>query len=203
VQLLHGAGITAVADVRSSPYSQRLPQFNRPELERDLLAQGLAYVFLGDQLGGRPRDPSLYDAEGRVDYEKVRTTAAFQRGLDRLARAAGPYTVALLCGEADPLDCHRGLMIAPALVERGLGVAHLRKDGSVETQAALEARLLAATGSDTSLADGLFAALLGAEERRHLLAAAYRARARRIAFRLRLGTAGPIVTQDRDGDESP
>jgi hypothetical protein len=133
----------------------------------------------------------------------VQATVVFRRGLDRLARAADQFTVALLCGEADPLDCHRGLMIAPALVERGLAVAHLRKDGSLETQSEMEARLLALTGTDTGLADGLFAALLGAEERRYLLAAAYRARARRIAFRLRPGGASPIVTQDGEGDDSP
>jgi hypothetical protein len=203
VRLLQGAGVTAVADVRSSPYSQRLPQFNRPELERSLPAHGIAYVYLGDLLGGRPGDARLYDADGRVNYERVRATAAFQRGLDRLGKAVAAYTVALLCGEADPLDCHRGLMIAPALAERGLAVAHLCKDGSVETQAEMEARLLAITGTDMGLADGLFASLLGAEERRELLAEAYRARARRVAFRLRPGVAGPIVTGDAEADDSP
>jgi hypothetical protein len=202
VRLLQAVGVTAVADVRSSPYSQRLPQFNRPELERGLPPCGVAYVYLGDFLGGRPRDASLYDADGRVNYERVRTTAAFQRGLDRLERAAAAFTVAFLCGEADPLDCHRGLMIAPALAERGLAVAHLRKDGSVETHAEMETRLLTVTHTDTGLADGLFADLLGAEERRHLLAEAYRARARRVAFRLRPGSPGPIVAGDGEGQVS-
>src|SRR5439155_24000994 len=52
--LLRAAGVTAVADVRSSPYSRRLPQFNRAALEASLRAAGIAYVFLGAELGGRP-----------------------------------------------------------------------------------------------------------------------------------------------------
>jgi uncharacterized protein (DUF488 family) len=178
IELLRGAGVEAVADVRSSPFSRRLPQFNQPELERGLKAAGVAYVFLGDLLGGRPRQGELYDDEGRVDYRLVRATDFFRRGLERLERASAKYRVAMLCAEEDPLDCHRGLMIAPALVERGIRPGHLRGDGRVETTAALEDRLLAATGLD-----GLFA--LAEEDRREALAEAYVVMARKKAFRLR------------------
>jgi hypothetical protein len=65
--LLRGAPITAVADVRSLLYSQRFPQFSRPELEPALRTAGLVYVFLGDELGGRPQPAELYDDAGRVD----------------------------------------------------------------------------------------------------------------------------------------
>ena len=147
VQLLQGAGVTLVADVRSQPYSQRLPQFNRPELERELPCQAMAYVFLGRQLGGRPAQLQLYDHDGRVDYERVRATTAFQQGVDYLCAALGQFTVAMLCAEEDPLDCHRGLMIAPALVERGVLPAHLRGDGTIESTAELEERLLRRNGS--------------------------------------------------------
>jgi hypothetical protein len=192
VELLRGAGITAVADVRSQPYSRRLPQFNRAELEQGLKQGGIAYVFLGDVLGGRPSDPDVYDDEGRVDYERVRRTAAFRDGLDRLVRGLDRFTVAMLCSEDDPLDCHRGLMITPALRERGIAPLHLRKDGTVETTEALEARLLAETGTGAGILDGLFAPTLTAEEYREIKADAYRQMARRKAFRLRPETAtGP------------
>jgi uncharacterized protein (DUF488 family) len=183
IELLRGAGVEAVADVRSSPFSRRLPQFNRPELEVGLKGAGLVYVFLGDLLGGRPRQAELYDDQGRVDYRLVRATDFFRRGLERLERASAKYRVAMLCAEEDPLDCHRGLMIAPALVERGLRPGHLRGDGSVETTAALEDRLLAATGLD-----GLFA--LAEQDRREALAEAYVVMARKKAFRLRPGEGG-------------
>src|SRR5262245_53373604 len=82
--LLAGAGVTAVADVRSRPYSRYMPQYNRPQFAPALERRGIAYVFLGEQLGGRPAPPGLYDAEGRVDYERVRDTDFFREGLNRL-----------------------------------------------------------------------------------------------------------------------
>jgi uncharacterized protein (DUF488 family) len=185
IELLRRAGVTAVADVRSRPYSQRHPQFNRPELEDGVEAAGIAYAFLGDLLGGRPQQPSLYDAEGRVDYGRVRTTPFFRQGLARLCQVSAQHRVALLCAEEDPLDCHRGLMITPALVEQGILPTHLRGDGSVETTPAMEKRLLAQTKLDDGSLDGLFAAALTPEDRRQMLAEAYQIMGRRKAFRLR------------------
>lgn len=180
VELLRGAGITAIADVRSYPASQRLPHFNGPELEQQLKTQGIRYVFLGDELGGRPQQPSLYDADGRVDYERVRGTAAFQGGIEQLIQAQARFKVAMLCAEEDPLDCHRGLMITPALVERGIAPAHLRGDGTIETTPQMEDRLLELTHLG-----GLFA--LTPEDRRQSLIEAYRVWARKKAFRLKAG----------------
>src|SRR2546422_5451359 len=87
IHLLKCAGVNAVADVRSRPFSQRFPQFNRANLEPALQEYEIVYAFLGDRLGGRPNDPGLYDRHGRVDYERVRQTAQFQQGLDRLCEA--------------------------------------------------------------------------------------------------------------------
>jgi len=135
-------------------------------------------------LGGRPRQPSLYDEDGRVDYERVRRTEAFQCGLEQLMHASNGDKMAFLCSEEDPLHCHRGLMIAPALSERGFPPHHLRKDGSYESNEQMECRLLHETGIGAGLLDGLFAATLTEEERRSLLAEAYRWQARRKAFQL-------------------
>jgi uncharacterized protein (DUF488 family) len=181
--LLRGAGVTAVADVRSSPFSRRLPQYNRAALEEALPQSDIVYAFLGNLLGGRPAGRDLYDPEGWADYARMRQTAAFRRGLDRLLLGAEDYTVALLCAEEDPLDCHRGLMIAPALAELGRPPLHLRKDGSLETTGDMERRLLKLTGVADGLLDGLFAAQLDEAERLTLLAEAYRARNRKIAYR--------------------
>lgn len=185
VSLLQSAGVTAVADVRSQPYSQRQPHFNRPELARGLQTSAISYVFLGAPLGGRPRQLQLYDGEGRVDYERVRATAAFRHGLDLLCQALDTLTVAMLCSEEDPLDCHRGLLIAPALVERGIQPVHLRGDGAIESTAEFEERLLRETGIGSGMLDGLFATILRGEERGQLLADAYRRQARRKAFQSR------------------
>jgi uncharacterized protein (DUF488 family) len=170
IELLRGAGVTAVADVRSSPYSRRLPQFNRPALEAVLRTNGIAYVFLGAELGGRPASAELYDAEGWADYELVRKTDLFGDGIDRVRRGLRRYAVALLCGEEDPLDCHRGLMITPALKEIGLLPLHLRRGGRIETTAQMEERLQVETGLGGLFAEGL-------EE-------AYRVMNRRKAYRI-------------------
>jgi uncharacterized protein (DUF488 family) len=180
LELLRGAGADAVADVRSQPYSRRTPQYNRDGLEDALRSAGVVYVFLGEELGGRPQDWSVYDGEGRVDYEKVRATYSFRAGLDRLEKARERYRPVLLCAEEDPLDCHRGLMVAPALAERGVRVGHIRGKGRVESMVDMEDRLL----EETRLA-GLFA--LDDEGRREALAEAYRAMARRKAFRVKGG----------------
>src|SRR5205814_1296913 len=84
--LLRRAGVTAVADVRSSPFSRYNPHTNGPQLAAALQQAGISYVFLGDQLGGRPPPRELYDEEGRIDYERVRQTDFFRLGLDRLMR---------------------------------------------------------------------------------------------------------------------
>ncbi len=185
LQLLAGAGVTAVADVRSHPSSQRLPQYNGVELERKLCEHGIAYVFLGDLLGGRPDRPSMYDSEGRVDYWRVRATQEFRQGLDRLTSGLEQHTIAMLCSEEDPLDCHRGLMIAPALAERGASTSHLRGDGQIDSAAEFERRLMAETKVGAGILDGLFAASISTEERYQLLDEAYRRQAQRKAFRLR------------------
>jgi hypothetical protein len=183
--LLRQAGVTAIADVRSQPFSRRLPHFNRSELEAALRENDLAYAFLGDSLGGRPARPSLYDTDGRVDYERVRQESFFQFGLDVLIEAGETHRIAMLCAEEDPLDCHRGLMIAPALVERGITPQHLRGNGTVESTPALEQRLLVETGVGAGILNGLFAATILDEERRFCVDEAYRIMGRRKAYRLR------------------
>jgi uncharacterized protein (DUF488 family) len=197
--LLERHGITAVADVRSHPVSRRNPHFNRDELEPVLRRLGIVYVFLGDQLGGRPGQPSLYDEDGRLNYERLRTTDFVERGLDRLDAARQKFTVALMCSEEDPLDCHRGLMIAPALLERGVTLAHIRSDGTLEPMSAMEERLLTETGLAADLQGGLFASTLDDTERRDLLADAYRKMSQKKAFRLKPGERVPS-SMDPDQD---
>ena len=198
LNLLRSGGVTAVVDVRSRPYSGRYPQFNRPELEVALREADLAYEFLGHELGGRPGSMSLYDSYGRVDYDLVRRTEAFKRGVDQLMKGCERQRIAMLCSEEDPLECHRGLMIAPAMVERGIAPMHLRGDGSLETTQQLEQRLMEATGIGVGLLDGLFAATLSEAERQDLLATAYRALAKRKAYRMSPEMSGESVDDSPD-----
>ncbi len=181
--LLQGNGVTALADVRSSPYSRRLPHFNRGVLEGELPARDIFYTFLGDLLGGRPTSPDLYDEEGRVVYERVRATMAFRLGLEKLMQGTEEHRIVMLCSEEDPLDCHRGLMITPALTEHGVAPLHLRKDGSLETTAAMELRLLKETRLDVRLEPDLFWVPTEVERRR-VVAEAYVVMGRKKSYRI-------------------
>jgi uncharacterized protein (DUF488 family) len=170
--LLRRAGVSAVADVRSAPYSRRHPHFSRDELSEELRQDGISYVFLGKELGGRP-DKRRFYSEGVADYEKMAQAPEFNKGLDRVIEGAKKYRIALMCSERDPLDCHRCLLVGRALAQRGIRVSHILDNGRVIDHAEIEDRLLELCGRN---GDDLFA------PRPERLAAAYRERARKVAF---------------------
>lgn len=143
--LLRQHQVEAVADVRSSPFSRFNPQFNREALEQFLKANGVRYVFLGKELGARSDDRSCYD-HGRVQYSRLAQTAPFQSGIGRVLQGAAKYRVTLMCAEKEPLECHRTLLVAKALAERGQRVLHIHADGHLETHEAAMDRLLNMTG---------------------------------------------------------
>ena len=143
--LLQQHHVTALADVRSAPYSRFNPQFNRETLESSLKASGISYVFLGRELGARSDDPSCYE-KGRVQYARLARTDPFERGIERVIRGANEYQIAVMCAEKEPLECHRTLLVARALVARGVAVAHILEDGRLETHEAAMERLLDVVG---------------------------------------------------------
>jgi uncharacterized protein (DUF488 family) len=145
VDLLRQHGVTAVADVRSSPYSRFNPQFNRETLEKALKEQGIAYVFLGRELGARSEDPSCYE-KGRVQYDRLAGTDLFRDGLERVLKGAQSYRVALMCAEKEPLECHRTLLVSRLLASRGAPVAHILANGLVETHSVAMSRLIGVVG---------------------------------------------------------
>ena len=75
--------IEYLVDVRTAPYSRYKPEFSKAELTAALRQQGFKYVFMGDQIGGRPTDPACY-TDGKVDYDKVQATVAYQQGIERV-----------------------------------------------------------------------------------------------------------------------
>ena len=124
VALLEGAGATAVADVRSAPVSRFSPHFNKAALAASLGARDIDYVFLGKELGGRPEQKAMY-TQGVADYEKMAASPDFHAGIARLTEEAERSRVAVMCSEADPLDCHRCLLVARALAGNGIEVGHI------------------------------------------------------------------------------
>ena len=131
-----------MADVRTAPYSRYTPHFSHYALRDALEANGVDYVFLGGELGGRPADRSCYDEAGRVLYDRVAETDAFDDGIRAVMHLAEQGCVALMCSEKEPLDCHRTLLVARALAERGVAVQHILADGALEDHDAAMDRLV-------------------------------------------------------------
>jgi uncharacterized protein (DUF488 family) len=132
--LLKGYGIEILVDTRSRPYSRYAPHFNARDIEATLSGDGIGYLFLGMELGGRPEEEEFYDVEGRVDYTLIEKSQPFLDGIHRLEKEIQIHRVALLCSEEDPSRCHRRLLVGRALSERGIAVQHIRGDGSVQEE---------------------------------------------------------------------
>ena len=108
-------------------------------------AHGFRYVFLGEELGARPEDPSCYE-DNRVSYSRISETDLFQQGIERVWRGIGEFRVALMCAEKEPVECHRTLLVAPEFIERGAEVWHILEDGSLEAHGLAMDRLRALMG---------------------------------------------------------
>ena len=180
--MLRDAGVNVVADVRTTPYSRFFPWFSQKRFAASLAAAGIGYAAMGDALGGRPRDDGLY-RDGVADYEAMAAQPAYDAGLRRLLETVARWRVCIVCTEREPLDCHRCLLVARSLAERGLTIGHILHDGSIEPHAVTEQRLLTLGGHGDERDCDLFAS--GQRER---LAAAYRRRSHAVAFRRKATT---------------
>lgn len=145
VALLKNAGVTALADVRSIPFSRFQPHFNRPALSEALKRNEIAYVFLGRELGARSDDLSCYE-DGRVQYRRLAATPEFRSGIQRVLAGAESHSITLMCAEKEPLECHRTLLVGRELDSVGANVVHIHADGSGEPHKDAMMRLLALTG---------------------------------------------------------
>lgn len=145
LDLLERNGVTALADVRSSPFSRHNPQFNKDVLSAELKKRGIAYVFVGKELGARSDDLSCYEG-GKVRYGRLAKTSIFKAGIERVLAGAQKYRIALMCAEKEPLDCHRTLLVSRALEQRGASIVHILADGSTEAQTQTMSRLLDLVG---------------------------------------------------------
>src|SRR5664279_520785 len=133
-QLVSSGQIEFLVDVRSFPYSRFAPHFNRDELEAAMARRGLGYLFLGEELGGRPTRDEHYDADGHALYGPMSEEKAFEAAIERLIAGARRHRIALLCSEGDPQHCHRRLLVGKVLTDRGVELRHILPDGTIRTE---------------------------------------------------------------------
>lgn len=132
IGLLERHGIQVLVDVRSAPFSKIAPQFNQQSLETALARQGIDYLHLGGELGGRPDSSHFYDHKGHVLYNLVAQTPSFNDGIQQVLDMLTTSRVALMCSEGDPSGCHRTLLVGRVLQRHGIGVINIFPDGSME-----------------------------------------------------------------------
>jgi uncharacterized protein (DUF488 family) len=133
--------IEYLIDVRTAPYSKFKPEFSKDLLQYHVERAGIHYLFMGDALGGQPKDPACH-TDGKVDYDKVRSQPWFQKGVERLRKACEQrHRVALMCSEGRPEQCHRSKLIGEALAAANIPVCHIDEDGGLLTQAQVIDRL--------------------------------------------------------------
>lgn len=145
ISLLQKHEVMAIADVRSHPYSRYLPHFNQIALKKALSDASIRYVFLGQELGARSKNPDCYD-NGKAVYERIAKTDLFQKGIQRVWEGTQKYRIALMCAEKDPITCHRAILVCQHLRKCDLSIQHILKSGDLETHQRLEDRILAKHG---------------------------------------------------------
>ncbi len=136
--LLREHRIELLADVRHFPASARVPWTNREALAESLSRAGMSYEHLKDLGGYRKARPDSANAgwrnasfRGYADYME---TPEFGTALDRLIALAKQRRTAIMCAEAVPWRCHRGLL-SDALLVRGVRVVHILGPGSARDHA--------------------------------------------------------------------
>lgn len=142
LDLLKTFGVNCVIDVRSLPASRFNPQYNKAALNTFLNTNSIKYLHFGEEFGARQTDSSVLDEDGKVDFELVRRSVSFKKGIERLKEETKDHTVALMCSESEPLDCHRFSMISVALQENGFDIQHILKDKTLRSNVELEEQLL-------------------------------------------------------------
>lgn len=126
LKMLLAHNIAQVVDVRTFPSSRYSPHFNEGALRVSLDAAGIEYMWAGNALGGRRREPK----------KDLRQTAMFQQALRDLVRRSQEKPTAMMCAEEDPMQCHRRYLIARALMEdlSFVEIEHIRKDTTVQRE---------------------------------------------------------------------
>ena len=171
--LLRQHCITALIDVRSHPYSAYVSHYSREQLKASLSDHRIAYFFLGKELGARSDDPANYK-HGKVQYSLLAHEPEYLHGIEQVIQHSQCHNLALMCAEKDPIECHRAILIARTLTERGETVQHILADGSLEDHEQMEVRLLALCKLPEV---DLF------KSRKELIADAYFIQSERIAYR--------------------
>lgn len=144
--------INVVADVRSSPYSKVTPQFNREELKILLKKNKILYGDFSKEFGARREESFVYEKR-QVSFEKTKQLPIFLEGVQRIKKGLNMgYSIALMCTEKYPLDCHRFSLVARGIYEEtGIECQHILTSGGIKKTSELENEMLKKFNLETDL----------------------------------------------------
>jgi len=143
ISLLNKYGIDYLLDVRSIPYSKYAEQYNKENIRRELNSVNIKYSFMGKHFGARPQNIELYNDEGYLDFEKVRESQDFNKGIENVILGLNQgHRIALMCTEKEPIDCHRAILVARAFEMQMIYAKHILSNGKILTQQQLDEQLL-------------------------------------------------------------
>jgi uncharacterized protein (DUF488 family) len=131
IDLVRGAGVAEVVDIRSFPGSRRNPQFGTEEMARWLPNAGVTYSWIRD-LGGRrkrlagSKHVALRNSAFQA-YADYMETEPFLGAVDELLALGEDRAV--MCSESVWWRCHRRLLADHLVLVRGVEVRHLMHDG--------------------------------------------------------------------------
>lgn len=134
--------ISAVIDVRSSPYSRHFPDYDRETLKNALIQKHIYYKNYAHEFGARQDNPLFY-TDGIMDFTKFSHSEQFLQGVEKLTQSMKKgYIFALMCAEKEPVTCHRAILVARAFRDRNYKVIHLMPDGNHLSQTDIDNTLI-------------------------------------------------------------
>lgn len=143
IEIIKANSISVIIDVRSQPYSRYFPEYNKEMLEKTLKHNSIGYQSYAKELGGKQSNPHYYSTEGYFDFELYTKSENFIAGLKKLKEImAQGHSCSLMCAEKNPINCHRGIMIAPVFYKEGYEIIHLMPNNMTITQKDIEKQLL-------------------------------------------------------------
>lgn len=135
--------INVVIDVRSSPYSERYPDYNKNAIEPKLKENGIYYRNYVSEFGARQENVNFYSEEGCLDFALFAQSEQFLSGVEKIKNSVSKgYNIVLLCAEKEPIQCHRTILVARVFSDLGYKIIHLMPDNQTKTQKQIEQELL-------------------------------------------------------------
>jgi len=127
LSLIQANDITHIIDIRSIPYSRHAPWSNKSRLPELLKPFRICYTYLGHKLGGKKK--TLSD---KLRQQGVTPIGIYNDAIQMLLQLSLRDKLSLLCSEGDPANCHRQHIVAQTLLDSGVKVIHILKDGSLK-----------------------------------------------------------------------